>query len=41
MLGLGLALTVGVLNAIWFEVSEDRRLTEPQAPGAGEQITGN
>jgi len=25
ILGLGLALTFGVLNAIWFEVLEDQR----------------
>jgi cytochrome bd-I ubiquinol oxidase subunit X len=25
ILGLGLALTFGVLNAIWYEVAEDRR----------------
>jgi cytochrome bd-I ubiquinol oxidase subunit X len=30
ILGLGLALTFGVLNAIWFEVTEDRR--PPPAP---------
>ena len=39
ILGLGLALTFGVLNAIWYEVREDTRelrpLGEPSAaPGS-------
>jgi cyd operon protein YbgT len=31
ILGLGLALTFGVLNAIWYEYSEDPR------PGVGQR----
>jgi cytochrome bd-I ubiquinol oxidase subunit X len=30
ILGLGLALTFGVLNAIWFEIVEDDREGERQ-----------
>jgi len=36
ILGLGLALTFGVLNAIWFEVSADRTRVAADTPGAGE-----
>jgi cyd operon protein YbgT len=36
ILGLSLALTFGVLNAIWFEVTEDRTLADPQATGPGD-----
>lgn len=31
ILGLGLALTFGVLNAIWYEITEQRR-AESQSP---------
>jgi cytochrome bd-I ubiquinol oxidase subunit X len=37
MLGLGLALTFGVLNAIWYEVMEDR-VHDEQTGGIGQQI---
>ncbi len=30
ILGLGLAGTFGVLNAMWFEMREDRRATEQE-----------
>jgi cytochrome bd-I ubiquinol oxidase subunit X len=34
ILGLGLACSFGILNAMWFEMREDRRLaTEPVRPG--------
>ena len=35
ILGLGLALTFGVLNAIWYEVREDGKgiILDPDAPG--------
>jgi cyd operon protein YbgT len=32
VLGLGLALTFGVLNAIWYEIGEMRREAPPQSP---------
>jgi cytochrome bd-I ubiquinol oxidase subunit X len=37
MLGLGLALTFGVLNAIWYEVAEDR-VQDEQPGGIGQPI---
>jgi cyd operon protein YbgT len=39
LLGLGLALTFGVLNAIWYEIREDdgagERAPPPHEPPAG------
>jgi cyd operon protein YbgT len=36
ILGLGLALTFGVLNAIWYEILESERETHRSgAPGPG------
>lgn len=34
ILGLGLAMTFGILNAIWFEIREIERERQP-APGSG------
>ncbi|MEO0393634.1 MAG: cytochrome bd-I oxidase subunit CydX [Pseudomonadota bacterium] len=31
ILGLGLAATVGILNAMWLELAEDNELLEKQA----------
>ncbi|WP_185984787.1 cytochrome bd-I oxidase subunit CydX [Aureimonas mangrovi] len=37
VLGVGLACTFAILNAMWFEMKEDRRLSAlPLPPGAGE-----
>jgi len=35
ILGLGLALTFGVLNALWYEVVEQQRLERAAAPTSG------
>ena len=29
ILGVGLAATFGILNAMWFEMREDRKVIEP------------
>jgi cyd operon protein YbgT len=39
ILGLGLALTFGVLNAIWFELTGDRRQSLLGAPKSDGSIT--
>lgn len=31
ILGLGLALTFGVLNAMWYEIREDKAAIDPRA----------
>lgn len=37
ILGLGLALTFGVLNAMWYEILEsERRMRPPSHPAAAE-----
>ncbi|MGB3274765.1 MAG: cytochrome bd-I oxidase subunit CydX [Castellaniella sp.] len=36
ILGLGLACTFGILNAMWFELREDRAQTPPSAPADAE-----
>lgn len=35
ILGLGLALTFGVLNAIWYELKDAAQETNPSLPHAG------
>lgn len=37
ILGLGLALTFGVLNAIWYEVLEGEPNSSPTEPHAADQ----
>jgi cyd operon protein YbgT len=34
ILGLGLALTFGVLNAIWYEITEQQRQEASQSPSS-------
>ncbi len=36
ILGVGLACTFGILNAMWFEMREDRRLSALAPPDAGQ-----
>lgn len=37
ILGLGLACTFGILNAMWFEMREDRRLARDHRRGMTRQ----
>jgi len=36
ILGLGLALTFGVLNAMWYEIREGKPAIDPRAAPAGD-----
>ena len=39
ILGLGLACTFGILNAMWFEMREDRRIAREQGRDANAPLT--
>ena len=40
ILGLGLALTFGVLNAMWYEIREGKPAIDPQASSEDEARRG-